>query len=47
MKVVLISTVYIGMPRLMRAMASVERVAKELGSMDEWTRTQWPLPAGG
>lgn len=40
-------TIHIGMPRFMRAMVPVARVAKELGPMDEWTRTQWPLPAGG
>ncbi len=44
MEVVLQSTVYIGMPRFVRAVALVERVIKELGRMDELTLTQLPLP---
>lgn len=45
MEVVLQSTVYIGMPRFVRAVALVERVVKELGRLDELTKTQLPLPA--
>jgi alkylhydroperoxidase/carboxymuconolactone decarboxylase family protein YurZ len=44
MEVVLQSTVYIGMPRFVRAVALVERVVKELGRFDEITNTQLPLP---
>jgi hypothetical protein len=42
--VVLQSTVYVGMPRFVRAVALVERVLKELGRFDEITATQLPLP---
>ena len=44
MEVVLQSTVYIGMPRFVRAVALVERVVKELGRFDEIANTQLPLP---
>ena len=44
MEVVLQSTVYVGMPRFVRAVALVERVLKELGRFDEITSTQLPLP---
>lgn len=44
MEVVLQSTVYVGMPRFVRAVALVERVLKELGRFDEITNTQLPLP---
>lgn len=45
MEVVLQSTVYVGMPRFVRAVALVERVLKELGRFDEITNTQLPLPS--
>lgn len=43
LEVVLQSTVYIGMPRFVRAVALVERVVKELGRFDEITNTRLPL----
>ncbi len=45
LEVILQSTVYIGMPRFVRAVALLERVLKELGRFDEITNTQLPLPA--
>jgi 4-carboxymuconolactone decarboxylase len=45
LEVVLQSTIYVGMPRFVRAVALVERVVKELGRLDEITGTQLPLPA--
>lgn len=44
LEVVLQSTVYIGMPRFVRAVALVERVVKELGRFDEIANTQLLLP---
>ncbi len=44
MEVILQSTIYVGMPRFVRAVALVERVVKELGRLDELTNTQLPVP---
>jgi len=43
LEVILQSTVYIGMPRFVRAVALLERVLRELGRFDEITNTQLPL----
>lgn len=44
LEVILQSTIYVGMPRFVRAVALIERVLKELGRFDEITNTQLPLP---
>ena len=44
LEVVLQSTIYIGMPSLTRAVASLERILEEQGRIAELTETQLPLP---
>ena len=45
LEVILQSTLYVGMPRFVRAVALVERVVRELGRFDELADTHLPLPA--
>ena len=44
LEVVLLSTIYCGMPRCLRAAAILERILEEQGRIAELTETQLPLP---
>ena len=45
LEVILQSTIYVGMPRFVRAVALLQRILEENGRLAELTETQLPLPA--
>jgi alkylhydroperoxidase/carboxymuconolactone decarboxylase family protein YurZ len=45
LEVILQSTIYVGMPRFVRAVALLQRILEEDGRLGELTETQLPLPA--